>query len=177
MPYCHECGAEVEASANYCPQCGTAQGETATRADPRRSAVSRSSLAGRTWTNALIGGTVGFVIALFAATIVVPLYVLGIMGGAALAGYLHERGETAGAKVGLLSGLIATAPVLLLIILGAVIGFGGLAAGMLGHLGPHDMAGFTAVAVLSMFAVTLSFLVNLIFGALGGFVGGALVDQ
>lgn len=177
MPYCHVCGSEVNETANFCPRCGSEQGVPATETPRDGASATRSSLAGRPWANALIGGTAGFLFAAFVASVFLPMYVVGILAGAALAGYLHASGETAGGKVGVLAGLIATAPVLLVLMFGAVIGFGGLALGFWGHLGPRtDIAGFTAIAVISMFVFGLTLVANLLFGALGGFVGGALAE-
>lgn len=178
MPYCHACGSEVGEDVNYCPGCGADQ-----RAEPSRKEhvpvrSTGSSLAGRTWTNALVGATVGFVLGLFVAAVLTPFYLVGIMGGAALAGYLQDRGGTAGGKVGALAGLLATAPVMLLILLGALIGFGGLALGFVGHATPLEGAlGFMGIGLLIVVVFFVSTIANVLFGALGGIVGGALAEE
>lgn len=178
MPYCHVCGSEVEESANYCANCGTSLDALDRASSAGTTPFGGASLVGRPWTNALIGGTAGFLIAVVVATVFVPMYVIGITCGAGLAGFLHDRGDIAGAKVGLLAGLVATAPVLLLIVLSAVVGLGGLAAAFIGHMGPWEgVAGFSTIALLSAVALVLATIANLVFGALGGFVGGALAEQ
>ena len=175
MAYCPACGAEIDADANYCPRCGSTQNVADSETLERHESISASSFAGRTWTNALIGGTAGFVLAAFVASIFFPMYVVGVLAGAALAGYLHDRGEWSGATVGLLAGVVATVPVLLVVVLGAMIGFGGLVVSVLGHLGTEtSMLGFGLLGILGIVVFMVTVIANLVFGALGGFIGGAL---
>lgn len=174
MPYCDVCGTEIDAAANYCPQCGASQ----TASVARTGWTGHPSLAGRTWVTALIGGIVGFILATIIAGIAFPFYIVGILGGGALGGYLHARGQWAGAKVGLLAGIVATAPVLLVIVLGAFVSLGGTAVGFFGYLAPGmGVAGIAALTLLTAVMFVLAIMANLLFGALGGFVGGALVEE
>lgn len=178
MAYCPSCGAEIEADANYCPRCGSNQNVTDSETLARDETTTVSSLAGRTWTNALIGGTAGFLLAAFVASIFFPMYVVGVLAGSALAGYVHDRGEWSGATVGLLAGVVTTIPVLLVVVLGAIIGFGGLVVSVLGHLGTQtSMLGFGLLGLLGIVVFVVTVIANLVFGALGGFIGGALAES
>lgn len=175
MPYCYSCGDEVEPDHRFCPGCGADQQRdrrlSGTTTDP-------SSFEGRTIINGLIGGTAGFILGLFIASVFTPLYVLGVLAGGALGGYLQGTDGYSGAKVGALSGLVATAPVMLLIVLAAAIGFGTIAMGALGHVGfGESAAGFGAIAIFISLLLFLAAITNVLFGGLGGVAGAAIREN
>lgn len=175
MPYCHACGTDIDETANFCPVCGADQRVESEPVLTRELESAQSSFGGRTGTNALIGGTTGFVLGLFIAMAFTPLYVVGVLIGGGIGGYLQDRGSTSGAKVGALAGLLATAPVILLILLGAFIGMGGLVLGLFGHLPPGEGAlGIAGVLFIFGFVLVFSTITNLVFGTLGGVLGGVV---
>lgn len=175
MPYCYSCGDDLSDDYRFCPECGADQ-ESSTSHGGLSADV--SSFAGRTLINGLVGGTTGFIVGLFIASIFAPLYVMGVLAGAALGGYLQGSDGYSGAKVGALSGLVATAPVMLLIILAAAIGFGTLAMGVLGHVGiGESAAGFGVIAFFISLLLFLAVITNVLFGGLGGVVGAAIREN
>lgn len=171
MSSCARCGREVEPSANFCGECGGRL-----RASER--AQTADSLAGRTWVNGLIGGATGFATGLMLGSIFAPLYVTGMFAGGAVAGYLHGRGSTPGAKVGALSGIFATAPLVLLLLGASVLGVAGLLIGVGRHLssvaGGTFALGLVVVFVVGLALATVS---NLLFGALGGLIGATAREE
>ncbi len=174
MPYCRECGAEVPPEGRYCPECGV-RATPSTESRSTATAGSISDLAGRTAVNALVGGTVGFLIAVLIGTIFTPLYLLGVMTGAGLAGYLQRGGTGEGAKVGGLAAVVATAPVVLLIIPLSVLGIGTVIGWA--PLGLNTGGGWIVILALAGLVMILSFATNVVFGLLGGIVGAALAEE
>ena len=180
MPYCPQCGQEVPEQANYCQDCGVALGastDQGPQATPAVSSEARADLAGRTAINILIGGAVGFLGGLFVGAIVAPLYMLGLMVGCALAGYLQAEGVRAGAKVGGYAAILATAPILLLLVPISLFGLGTLVFGL--PIGPNGFEfGRVWVAIfVGLFVAFLVLATNVLFGVLGGMVGGAIERQ
>ena len=177
MVYCHECGAELVEGSLYCNACGTKQEEH--REVPTRERTSTDTFSDSRWLAALVGSVAGFVAALVMGSIFVPLYVFGILLGGAVAGYLYASDETTGVTVGAVSGLFATAPIALLLFIVSVIGFSGFALGIIGEVAPEALggAGFLMIGVITLLVVVLSTLTNLLFGALGGVIGRALLAE
>jgi len=198
MAYCPQCGVEVEPDESYCHSCGASltQGEeapTETEPDPRTESESPrnepaapaaetteseqpgGSLAGRFWLNSGIGGVVAFVVGMVLAIVLGPLYVTGIFVGAALGGFLHRGGIGSGAVVGLVAGIIATVPFILLLAAAFTFGFGGAFAAV--DPGYYDFTGAdlaTAWGFVLVFVGVVGLIVNAIFGVIGGLVGGAI---
>lgn len=177
MAYCHRCGVELGTATNFCPECG---------ADLRTDDGAASELAattegfqGRTWVNALIGGTVGFILGMMVASAFALFYVVGIMVGGVVAGYLQAQGTGAGAKAGALSGLLSTAPVIFLLFVVTVLGVGTVLFSVGRQFMPMDpaLAGPGLLLVLLGLFLVLATLTNVVFGAFGGFVGGALLED
>lgn len=175
MPYCRRCGEELGSGAAACPTCGSDQDST--QGDRHTSGT--PPLAGRTLLTALIGGTVAFTAGLILAVVFTPFYVFGIFLGGAVAGYLFGGKMRDGAIVGLLSGLLATAPIVLLLFVGSLLGSGWMLLSVQRHVdpingGPLLVGGLLAVLLL---VVILSTVTNAMFGTLGGTVGSALSEE
>ena len=137
-----------------------------------------TSLEGRFWINALIGGIVGFVVAMMLVEVFFPIYFLGIVGGALLSGWLHGRGTGQGAKVGGVAGFLATVPFAGLLVAVVLVGFGGfLVAEPAAAEFAQEGELLAALGVLSAVLIVIAFVANVIFGVIGGLVGGALVGE
>ena len=117
---------------------------------------------GDTLLNALAGAAV---------TVVLSFTGFSALLGGAVAGYLQDQGRGDGARVGAISGAIATLPLVLLVVL--VFGVFGLMSGMTvrgGVGGPGAMgAGFGLLAFGLFLLLVLAWNVGL--GALGGYLG------
>lgn len=120
---------------------------------------------GSAWVNSLIGGIISLVLGGF-----VPL--VPILGGG-VAGYLQGGSRNDGVKVGVIAGLIAWIPLLLLMALAATI----LSAMNLSIpiMGPGDyVVGYIGEGLgtlLIVIAAILSFIYFVGFSALGGWLG------
>lgn len=116
---------------------------------------------GDTLLNALAGAAV---------TIVLSFTGFSALLGGAVAGYLQDQGRGDGARVGALSGAIATLPFVLLVVF--VFGAFGLMGGMMmgGPGGPGMMAGGFGVLAFGLFLL-LVLAWNAGLGALGGYLG------
>lgn len=121
---------------------------------------------GNTLVNVLIGAGVALVLSMVA-----PM--LGQVVGGGVAGYLQKEGETAGAKVGGIAGLVSAIPGLLLA--GLVI----IPFVFLPLLG-GDLAGFAIFSgvglVFLLVIAASSILFSGILGAVGGYVGAMLYE-
>ena len=180
MSYCPSCGAEVAAEATFCGECGEAltgdgDGAPTSVQEPAESTDTGGPLQGRFWVNSLIGGVVGFVLGIVLASVMGPVYLFGIFAGGALGGFLQATGAGGGAKVGLLSGIIATIPFLLLLAAALTIGVGQALAvtdpQVAEQIGVDIAAAWTTIIVIiGMFGLVL----NGIFGLFGGLVGGVV---
>jgi hypothetical protein len=119
---------------------------------------------GDTWINALIGAVV---------TVITSFTGVSPVIGGVVAGYLNRRD---GVKVGALSGIVASIPLLgLLFLVGSVFAFLPFAGpGMMNGPGAlFGLAGF--VVVVFAFVVALLYAVAL--GALGGYIGQYLYQE
>lgn len=119
---------------------------------------------GDTWINALIGAAV---------TVITSFTGISPIIGGAVAGYLNRID---GVKVGALSGVIASIPLLgLLFLVGSVFAF-------LPFVGPGMMNGSGAVVgiaglVIIIFAFVVALLYAVALGALGGYIGQYLYEE
>ena len=117
---------------------------------------------GDTLLNALAGAAV---------TVVLSFTGFSALLGGAVAGYLQNQGRGDGARVGAISGAIATIPFVLLVVF--VFGAFGLMSGMMmrgGMSGPDAMgAGFGLLAFGLFLVLVVAWNVGL--GALGGYLG------
>jgi hypothetical protein len=106
--------------------------------------------------NAVIGAVVTV---LLAFTAVSPAI------GGAVAGYLQREPPARGARVGAISGAIASVPFLLVLALGVAVFFGTAATGGVG------VPGGVELAIILLFVVPLGVLWNAGLSAVGGYVG------
>lgn len=197
--FCPECGASMRderraegerrtaatAGSETLKQTGLAGGTpdstprteaTAGPAGRDRNRDESTPLEGRFWIDALIGGTVGFALATMLIEILFPMYFLGIGGGGLLSGWLHGRGTGQGAAVGGVAGILATVPFATLLVV-VVAGFGGFLVAdpaAVGFARADEL--LAAVGVLAVFVTAVVFVVNAVFGVVGGLVGGTLVE-
>ena len=120
---------------------------------------------GSTWVNSFIGGIISLVLGAFVP--LVPLF------GGGVAGYLQGGSRSDGLKVGVLAGLIAWIPFLLLMVVAAwvlsalnlaipIMGPEGIILGFIG-----ESLGVLLIAVVAI----LSFIYFVGFSALGGWLG------
>lgn len=166
MAYCHRCGAKLTDDSRYCWNCGVSQD---LEEEPK--STGESAFAGHTGLNALIGGTVAFVLGTVFAAIFAPAYLTGIVIGGGVAGYLQAPGSPGGPWVGAISGLLATVPIVLLVFAGAVFGI----FWTLFHVPGVDLPVGVGIVWLGIFVLFgISLIANVVFGALGGLVGAAL---
>ena len=119
---------------------------------------------GDTWINALIGAVV---------TVVTSFTGISPVIGGAVAGYLNRYD---GVKVGALSGLIASIPLL------ALLFFAGSVFAFLPFAGPGMMNGSGALFgiagfVIIVFAFFVALLYAVVLGALGGYIGQYLKQE
>lgn len=170
--YCQSCGVELSDESNFCYECGspTDSGRTSQSINNFDTGFENR------WLAALIGSVVGFFAALVIGGIFMPLYVFGILLGGIVAGYIYTVDGRSGTTVGALSGLFATAPIALLLLLFAAIGFSGFALGMFSEMAPSAVGGggFVLIGVVTLVVVVLSLITNLLFGALGGLIGRSI---
>lgn len=123
--------------------------------------------AGDTWINAILGAVVAV---LLSFTVIGGI--VSTLAGGAVAGYLQGSTRTAGAKVGALSGLIASLPVFgVVFVVLSFLGIGLLGGGSDAALG-IGIAGFVVVLIV---AVILLFTVAL--AAIGGYLGAMLAEN
>ncbi|KAB1190459.1 hypothetical protein GJR96_15890 [Haloferax sp. MBLA0076] len=109
--------------------------------------------------NAVIGAVVTIVLAFTAISPVV---------GGAVAGYLQQERPNRGARVGAISGVIASIPFLLVLALGVVVFFGTSTTGGFGAPGGVELA------IILLLIVPLGVLWNAGLSAAGGYVGAYL---
>jgi hypothetical protein len=117
---------------------------------------------GDTLLNALAGAAV---------TVVLSFTGFSALLGGAVAGYLQDQGRGDGARVGAVSGAIATLPFVLLVVI--VFGAFGLMSGTMmrgGMGGPGMMGGGFGLLAFGLFLV-LVVAWNVGLGALGGYLG------
>ena len=173
MPFCHSCGTDLPDKSPYCHNCGTKQG----RGESTTPRQHGSSSIENPWLAALIGSLIGFFAAIVAGSLFLPLYVFGIFLGGIIAGYLTISAKS-GITVGAVSGIFATAPIALLLLIVTVVGISGFALGIISEMTPGAMGGggFALIAFVTLFLVVLSVITNVLFGALGGFIGQALAE-
>lgn len=106
--------------------------------------------------NAVIGAVVTIVLAFTAISPVI---------GGAVAGYLQREPPMRGARVGAISGVIASIPFLLVLVLGVAVFFGTSTTGGFG------VPGAVELAVILLLIVPLGVLWNAGLSAVGGYVG------
>lgn len=176
MSYCQRCGSKIAEDASYCGACGT---ELLPNSGPTPEPDPFMRFAGRTWANAMLGGTAGFALGLLFAGLFVPLYLIGIIAGGLFAGYLQRGTVTSGGMVGALAGALATAPLLLVIAIIGAIGFGTVFLSVAQHAPIHaiEAIGMGVVLVIVGGFVLLVAFTNILFGAVGGLVGASVSPE
>ena len=170
MASCRVCEEPLPTRSRYCPHCGEK------RTDQPRQTVDK--LKGNTILNSLLGGIVGFLSAAMLAALFTPFYVLGILTGGAVAGFMQAGNPRESVIVGVISALVATAPVILLIVPLSILGIGTIFGWMpWSMMGDAPMASGLVLIVIALFIMLLVFVTNIVFGVAGGAIGGALAES
>jgi hypothetical protein len=206
--FCSACGAELPADPAFCPECGDAVAPDAVGGDPSTDDAAAAApaapaapstagehendhqgaggaLAGRTILNAAVGSLLGFVAAVILVLTTGPMYFLGILFGAGVAGWLQARGAGSGAVVGAGAGVGSTllfAPVAVIL---ALVGLGQLLVGGIPIGAWPELRGavpeldglLTAVLGITAVLLLLLLVVHTIIGAISGAVAGAIAED
>jgi hypothetical protein len=118
-----------------------------------------------TWTNALLGAVV---------TVLTTFTGFAPLIGGAVAGYLNRHD---GVKVGALSGVIASIPILLIaVFFGSIFAFMPVMGGMMGAGPGAGFAGAMGITVI-VFGLTFALVYSVGLGALGGYLGEYLYRE
>lgn len=150
-----------------------------TAASPQSGSSTESgSLAGRFWLNSVLGGALGFLLAMVIAAEFPPAYFLGLMGGAFIGGLVHEGGAGSGGLVGGMAGFLATIPFVGLLIAVVVFGAGMATITTAPEVAPLFQDDVLAIAgIVGLLVVGFIVVANIVAGALGGLLGGAVASE